>query len=96
MQNKHFIKSMNAKYLILNAKYIVMYILINKTRKTSDKYVGRFPIDILEEQLNKGDQIVMISLYSNTIKVPSYTDQYGVKEWEWEDYPFNKEWFNLI
>jgi hypothetical protein len=37
--------------------------------------------------LNRGDRVAVVSLYSNTIKVPySYIDN-GVKVWEWDDYP---------
>ena len=61
-----------------------MYIIINKTRQTCDRHTGNFPN--LDKLLNKGDKIIIISLYSNTIKVPYFVDYNGIKEWDWEDF----------
>jgi hypothetical protein len=61
-----------------------MYIIINKTRKTCDRHTGSFPN--LDKLLNKGNRIIIISLYSNTIKVPYFVDYNGIKEWDWEDF----------
>lgn len=66
-----------------------MYLLINKTKKITVKHVGSFPINSLEEWLNAGDQVIVVSTYSNTIKVPYSVYSNGETEWEWEDYPFD-------
>lgn len=65
-----------------------MYIIINKTNKTFLRHRGSWPD--LEEFLEKGDRIVIISLYSNTIKVPYKVEYNGVVEWEWENYPMDE------
>lgn len=58
-----------------------MYIIVNNTNKTKWTYEGHFPdVDPL---LNRGDDIIIISLYSNTIKFP-YKEYDG--EWNWKDY----------
>lgn len=66
-----------------------MYIIINKTQNKTVYKQGSFP-DMYEE-LEKGDDIIIISLYSNTIKVP-YIDHsqngYGENIWEWKEYKF--------
>jgi len=63
-----------------------MYLIINKTQNKTVKYLGNFP-DMYEE-LERGDKIIIISLYSNTIKVPFIEDvEYGENIWSWEDYP---------
>lgn len=66
-----------------------MYIIINNTKNKTIYIVGGFPN--VEELLNQGDQIIIISLYSNTIKVP-YVDriEYGEKIWEWIDYKLDE------
>lgn len=65
-----------------------MYIIINKTRQSNTPYEGSWPVEHLEQMLNKGDRVIVISLYSNTVKVPYYVEYNGIKEWEWENYPF--------
>ena len=67
-----------------------MYIIHNKTKNTSWKLDGQWPTDSIDKMLEKGDRIIVISLYSNTIKVPYYVDYNGVKEWEWESFPLLK------
>jgi len=64
-----------------------MYIIINKTRKTCKSQKGNFPN--LDKWLDKGDKIIIISLYSNTIKVPYFIEYNDIKEWEWEDFSIN-------
>jgi hypothetical protein len=64
-----------------------MYIVINKTLNTTKRYKGNWPDHHLLPLLNDGNDVIVISLYSNTIKVPFSTEQYGEKEWEWTDYP---------
>lgn len=64
-----------------------MYIIINKTKKTQEYNEGDFMSIIgLTEKLNTGEDIIIISLYSNTIKVPISRTLNGEVEWEWNDY----------
>jgi hypothetical protein len=65
-----------------------MYIVINRTKRTETKYKGSFPYSLLVDLLENGDDLIVISTYSNTIKVPYYIEHNGVKEWEWESFPF--------
>lgn len=67
-----------------------MYIIHNKTRNTTVQYEGSWPSKMLEKQLDKGDRLIVISLYSNTIKVPYEVEQYNVREWEWESFSLLK------
>lgn len=62
-----------------------MYIVINKTTHTRVEIEGSFPD--LSVQLNKGHRVIIISLYSNTIKVPYLVEDNGLRYWEWENYP---------
>jgi hypothetical protein len=57
-----------------------MYIIVNKTKNTIVNYSGNF--SNLDEDLEQGDLIIVISTYSNTIKVPIKKASY----WEWIDY----------
>lgn len=72
-----------------------MYIIINTclnqdTTKVIHK--GNFPIDYLEERLNNNQNLIVISLYSNTIKIPNcIKDSSGIVEWEFIDYPLPVE-----
>ncbi|MEI6186971.1 MAG: hypothetical protein WCP46_00520 [Alphaproteobacteria bacterium] len=65
-----------------------MYIIINKTKNTRSIVEGNFPN--VEDLLNNGDKIIIISTYSNTIKVPFISSENGYNEvvWEWEDYNY--------
>jgi hypothetical protein len=61
-----------------------MYIIINKTKKATVTINGSFPN--LDDILNKGHDIIVISLYSNTIKIPVVNICNGIKEWAWKSY----------
>jgi hypothetical protein len=61
-----------------------MYIIINKTQNTIERYKGNAPN--LDEELDNGDEVIFISLYSNTIKVPYQTTLNGITDWNWTDY----------
>ena len=65
------------------------YIVINKTKNKSFRYKGNFPN--VEQELEQGDKMVIVSLYSNTIKVPYSTKFNGITEWNWDDYPIPEE-----
>lgn len=67
-----------------------MYIIHNKTKNTTTHHEGSWPVELLEKQLERGDRVIVISLYSNTIKVPHKLEYNGIVEWEWEDFPLLK------
>ena len=74
-----------------------MYLIINKTTNTSTKVFGAFPSSLLDRLLEEGNDLIVISTYSNTVKVP-FTDKdfpsYETKsgyEWGFKDYPFHSE-----
>jgi hypothetical protein len=67
-----------------------MYIIINNTTRERLTYEGFFPGNYLNDLLNKGDDVIVMSLYSNTIKVPSKSDDIDNDTlepmWDWKDY----------
>lgn len=66
-----------------------MYLIINKTTKTNTSCFGNYPISTLESLLSNNNKIIVISLYSNTIKIPYSVIENGITTWEWEDYEFD-------
>ena len=67
-----------------------MYIIINKTKQSKLYQTGNWPMNLLEQMLDKGDRVIVISLYSNTIKVPYKEEYNGIAEWYWENYPMDE------
>lgn len=59
-----------------------MYLIINNTTRHSDLISGDWPADLIEKMLYNNEKFIVVSLYSNTIKVPTK----GETDWEWEDY----------
>lgn len=68
-----------------------MYIILNKSKRTTSTHVGDWPGDYLEGLLNENQEVIVISLYSNTIKVPHYLKFCGEEWWEWGDYKFDSQ-----
>lgn len=69
-----------------------MYKIINKTKKSIVNVIGDWPNDDVEQMLNNGDKVIVISTYSNTIKVPYIDNEvngYSENVWAWDVYPFN-------
>ena len=63
-----------------------MYMIV-KTPKVVEIIEGNWPDRYLEELiLDKGKDVIVISTYSNTIKVPKIIEMNGIKELEWENY----------
>jgi len=60
-----------------------MYILINKTTRKTEIVEGGWPIKYVNALLDKGDEFIVISFYSNTIKVPTIgaVDEFGDQKW---------------
>lgn len=74
-----------------------MYIIVNKTTNTNTNVVGNFPSDLTTEMLNRKEDIIIISLYSNTIKIPYLVTEwntYGENVYEWKDFKLPKELSN--
>lgn len=57
-----------------------MYYIINRTTNQTTVHHGDWPN--LNEQLTNGDDIIVVSFYSNTIKTPYMENDC----WEWKDY----------
>ena len=70
-----------------------MYTIINKTQKKNFKVVGDWPADTVETMLCNGDDIIVISTYSNTIKVPVYDIMSNTHAWNWEDFEYSPDMF---
>jgi len=70
-----------------------MYTIINKTQKKNFKVVGDWPADTVETMLCNGDDIIVISTYSNTIKVPVYDIMSDTHAWNWEDFEYSPDMF---
>ncbi len=57
-----------------------MYVVINKTTGKNLNYTGSFPYNEIIELLEQGDDIIIVSTYSNTVKIPyldTNTNNYG-------------------
>jgi|LakMenEpi03Aug12_release.lakeMendotaPanAssembly.Ray.scaffolds.fasta_scaffold00112_127 hypothetical protein len=63
-----------------------MYLIINRASGKTTPHEGDFPLTLVEELLLKGDDIIVISLYSNTIKIPAGFNS-AISEWDWVEYP---------
>lgn len=64
-----------------------MYLIINNTRNKTSRYQGNWPLEYLEELLDNNNDIIVISLYSKTIKIPNgYTILNGIKEYHWKEF----------
>jgi hypothetical protein len=64
-----------------------MYIIVNNTDNSFSKYEGSWPMDYIDGLLDKSNDIIVISLYSNTIKVPYGVDVInGITEYNWKEF----------
>lgn len=63
-----------------------MYLVINKISGKTTVNKGDFPLVLIEDLLSSGNDIIVISLYSQTIKVPTFFNT-SIGEWEWVEYP---------
>ena len=73
-----------------------MYIIINNTTRKNTKIEGSFPQDLVVEMLEKGDDLIIISTYSNTIKIPylepdsnNYGETKSSLDWAFKDYNYS-------
>ena len=65
-----------------------MYCIINKTRKENYTIEGDWPDYFIDKMLDEGNKLIVVSSYSNTIKVP-FKDEYG--NWEFTEFEYNSE-----
>jgi hypothetical protein len=63
-----------------------MFTIIDKTTNTRLDNVERLPF--LEEELDRGDDILIIDFKTNHILVPRSNMVEGWKEWDYIRYPF--------
>ena len=73
-----------------------MYLIINSTTNKTTIVEGSFPAEELEQMLIKEEKVIVISLYSNTIKIPHSVTYYYEPSWEWEDYHFDPSLLNTL
>jgi len=64
-----------------------MYIIHNKTKGTATQVFGNFPDLTIE--LNNGDKIIVVSTYTDTVKIPYSEDHNGELVWDWDSYPLS-------
>lgn len=70
-----------------------MYIIINKTQRAEYKSEGAYPYEYVKYMLEAGDDLIIISLYSMTIKIPFVDKNYRNEEyksgyqWSMKEYP---------
>lgn len=66
-----------------------MYIIINKTKNTTTTISGNYPSQLVTELIVNNNQFIIISLYSNTIKVPTVVNDGDDEETSinWKEYP---------
>jgi hypothetical protein len=60
-----------------------MYIVINHTTRKTQVAANGWPVKHVSALLDRGDEFIIISLYSNTIKVPTIgaVDAFGEQKW---------------
>ena len=63
-----------------------MYIIVNNTTRERFTHEGYYPGNFIDDLLNKGDDVIVISLYSNTIKIPQLKVINGINEWSNKEY----------
>jgi hypothetical protein len=72
-----------------------MYIIINKTNNTTSTWEGNYPLHLIENMLEHNEDIIIISSYSNTIKIPNgFEDLNGIREYLWKEYPLPVDLIN--
>jgi hypothetical protein len=76
-----------------------MYLIINNTTKINSTFVGGFPDEIITQKLVNNEDIIVISFYSNTIKVPTLTGEYDRENEpiiDWKEYKIPTTKFALM
>lgn len=71
-----------------------MYKIINSTTGVTTVVEGNFPSALIIAMLENGDDLIIVSTYSNTIKVPyigeniNYNATNSGYDWEFKEYKF--------
>lgn len=65
-----------------------MYIIINNTNGSKQTIEGNWPSQLVDELVLNGNDIIIISKYSNTIKIPYIKEENGIKEVEIKQFHF--------
>ena len=69
-----------------------MYIVINQTVRKEFRFTdGHWPETVIEYMLDKGDDLIVISTYSNTIKIPGGLSEKFEGEREWKEYRYSPD-----
>lgn len=68
-----------------------MYIVINKTSRKEFTFTGNWPEAVIEYMLDNGDDLIVISTYSNTIKIPGGFSEKFEGEREWKEYRYSPD-----
>lgn len=72
-----------------------MYLIINNTLNTTTIIEGNYPSHLVNALLQLKQDIIIISSYSNTIKVPNgYIEIDGIIEYSWKEYPLPNDFIN--
>jgi hypothetical protein len=66
------------------ANFKIMYLVINKTRNAIYSLEGNWNSTLIHDLLDTGNDIIVISLYSHTVKLPTEKDEDGW--WQWHEY----------
>ena len=70
-----------------------MYTIITKTKGISYNCTGNWPSSTVNDMLANGDDIIVISTYSRTIKIPVGFSTEFEGEWEWKEYKYSPDMF---
>lgn len=66
-----------------------MYIILNKTKNETKIHEGSWPSFYLDELLDNDNDIIVISTYSNSIKVvDNVKEDFFGKVYTWKEYDF--------
>lgn len=71
-----------------------MYVILNQTKRKQFVITGGWPGDIIDYMLNNDDDLIVISTYSNTIKIPVRTYDSKIR-WDWKEYDYSPDVFEL-
>jgi len=66
-----------------------VYQVINRTANKIVNYKSVWPEGLLSILLEQGMDVIVISKYNKTIKVPVKVEENGIVSWEWKDYPMD-------
>lgn len=68
-----------------------MYIVINNTVRKTFTFTGNWPESFIEHMLDIGNELIVISTYSNTIKIPGGFSEKFEGEREWNEYKYSPD-----